>query len=244
MEMNIVLCLILCSVLSVILSLTICLLQYSLQIRNRRRNLLTKRQDQLHKLVSSVRDDSKSPSVIMVVLGSGGHTAEMLQYMNEILVDSQMRSKVTHVVYIVAKSDTHSSEKALHLHASLDCLKSIQVSIEVVPRAREVGQSWITSVFTTSLAAFSSFLLVLNYRPHILLCNGPGTCVPFIASVVVLCACGRMPRCSTIYIESVARVHSLSLSALLVYTIVDRFLVQWIDLIDRYPLSEYYGRLS
>jgi beta-1,4-N-acetylglucosaminyltransferase len=46
-----------------------------------------------------------------------------------------------------------------------------------------------------------------------------------------------------IYVESIARVESLSLSGKLLRPIVDHFVVQWKPLKERYPKAEYYGLL-
>ena len=41
--------------------------------------------------------------------------------------------------------------------------------------------------------------------------------------------------------ESVARVKSLSLSGKLLYPIADKFMVQWPDLLAKYPRARYVG---
>ncbi|KAJ6754196.1 GLYCOSYL TRANSFERASE-RELATED [Salix purpurea] len=45
-------------------------------------------------------------------------------------------------------------------------------------RSREVGQSYITSIGTTFLALVHALWLMIRIRPQVVLCNGPGTCVP------------------------------------------------------------------
>lgn len=47
----------------------------------------------------------------------------------------------------------------------------------------------------------------------------------------------------TIYVESFARVKSLSLSGRMLYAFVDRFIVQWPGLVQKYPRAEYHGVL-
>merc|ERR1712223_177686 len=49
-----------------------------------------------------------------------------------------------------------------------------------IPRAREVGQNWFTSLFYTIYAFMKILPLVLNFQPQLLLVNGPGTCVPVV----------------------------------------------------------------
>lgn len=45
------------------------------------------------------------------------------------------------------------------------------------------------------------------------------------------------------YIESIARVTSLSMSGRILYHLADVFIVQWPQLVERYPKSKYFGRL-
>ncbi|KAL2922964.1 UDP-N-acetylglucosamine transferase subunit ALG14 [Bienertia sinuspersici] len=52
-------------------------------------------------------------------------------------------------------------------------------------RSREVGQSYITSVGTTLIAIAHALWLMVNIRPQVILCNGPGTCIPLCAIAFV-----------------------------------------------------------
>ncbi|KAG6784863.1 hypothetical protein POTOM_010573 [Populus tomentosa] len=49
--------------------------------------------------------------------------------------------------------------------------------MQIYIRSREVGQSYLTSVGTT-LAMSHALWLMIRIRPQVVLCNGPGTCVP------------------------------------------------------------------
>ena len=51
-----------------------------------------------------------------------------------------------------------------------------------IPRSREVGQSYLTSIFTTLYSLLASMHCVVLERPDLLLCNGPGTCLPVCVS--------------------------------------------------------------
>ena len=46
-----------------------------------------------------------------------------------------------------------------------------------------------------------------------------------------------------VYVESLARVRTLSLTGKLVYPLTDVFLVQWPSLLDRYPDAVYKNLL-
>ena len=47
-----------------------------------------------------------------------------------------------------------------------------------------------------------------------------------------------------VYVESICRVEDLSLSAKLLYLLVDKMFVQWPGLTRKYPKAEYIGLLS
>tara|TARA_B110001450_G_scaffold250548_1_gene269388 strand:- start:448 stop:963 length:516 start_codon:yes stop_codon:yes gene_type:complete len=167
---------------------------------------------------------------LMIVLGSGGHTAEMLALLDVIAVD--LRSGHT-IHFVVAKTDTHSREKALEWLSK----KKICVKFHFITRAREVGQHWCSSVLTT-IASFLSSMFLCRINSDILLVNGPGTCVPIVMQAFVS-KCFSANR--IIYIESFARVKTLSLTGKIVYPFVDRFIVQWPELIQ--GKAEYLGKL-
>ena len=116
----------------------------------------------------------------LVVLGSGGHTAEMMTMLSSLV---QQRMQFKSILYALAATDRMSRFKAEN--------SGIAGQFVVVPRAREVGQSYVSSAFTTARAFVHSFVCVVRYQPQLLLCNGPGTCVPF-AIAVSIC---RSPFC-------------------------------------------------
>ena len=167
---------------------------------------------------------------LMVVLGSGGHTAEMLTLLSAISFKQQSNHKIH---FIVAKTDTHSHEKTLKWLST----KKIQSEIHFIMRSREVGQHWCSSIITSAMSLISSVHL-MQICPDILLVNGPGTCVPLVIHAFIS-KCFRPNR--IIYVESFARVNALSLTGKIVYPLVDRFIVQWPDLVD--GKTEYIGKL-
>jgi beta-1,4-N-acetylglucosaminyltransferase len=164
----------------------------------------------------------KKPAKAMIVLGSGGHTMEMLKMLHE----------MDHVpVYVMAESDLSSQHK----------IKQVDL-LERIPRSRYVHQSWWTTPFTTAYALFFCMKLIWKHHPKVLVCNGPGTCVP-LCLVAFIFRFVFMFQTRIVFIESFARVTSLSLSGKILYHISDRFLVQWPDLLPGYPRAEFHGRL-
>lgn len=184
---------------------------------------------------------------LLVVLGSGGHTAEMLTLVGDVLPHFTPGGRIS---YVAGASDHHSLSKAKDLHSAGDDIQrsssgqGIYVSYISLPRAREVGQSWSSSVGTSVITSAAALKLLWRERPHVILCNGPGTCavVGAVAFSLRLLWPYRFAN-RVIYVESFARVETLSLSGKIMYLFSDRFVVQWQQLASKWPRSEHYGRL-
>lgn len=116
--------------------------------------------------------------------------------------------------------------------------------ILTLPRAREVGQSYLTSIWTFLLALCASFRIIYEYSPDLLLVNGPGTCLPLCVAARILSSLGISKRyCKIVFVESVCRVVSLSLTGKILYhlRIAETVCVQWKALSLKYKRSEYVG---
>ncbi|XP_073061302.1 uncharacterized protein [Primulina eburnea] len=183
------------------------------------------------------------PLSTMIVLGSGGHTAEMINLLAVLQMD---RFKPRY--YIAAATDNMSLQKASILENSLlDKVKDEVVGTShfmQIYRSREVGQSYITSIGTTLIALTHALWLMFSIRPQVIICNGPGTCIP-LCIIAFLFKVFGIRWSSIFYIESIARVRRLSLSGLLLYKLrmADQLFVQWPQLKTKYPRSNYVGRL-
>jgi len=80
-----------------------------------------------------------------------------------------------------------------------------------------------------------AFSVLRKERPDAVLSTGAGISVPFVWAA-------RLLGIQTLFIEDLTRVSRLSLSGRLVYRIADIFLVQWPELVPRYPRAQYRGR--
>uniref|UniRef100_A0A9J7XM80 UDP-N-acetylglucosamine transferase subunit ALG14 n=1 Tax=Cyprinus carpio carpio TaxID=630221 RepID=A0A9J7XM80_CYPCA len=78
-------------------------------------------------------------------------------------------------------------------------------TIHRIPRSQEVRQSWSSSVLSSLSALMSSVPLVFRLQLDIVLCNGPGTCVPLCAAGLLLGMLG-LKRVLIVYVESICRV--------------------------------------
>ncbi|KAJ8441023.1 hypothetical protein Cgig2_021387 [Carnegiea gigantea] len=201
----------------------------------------------IHRTGKPLRPTAVKPLSTLIVLGSGGHTAEMLN-----LLAALQKDRFYPRYYIAAATDNMSLQKARSFESSSDdeiFLRLVQMGKDKaeymqIYRSREVGQSYITSVGTTLVAIAHALWLMIKIRPQVILCNGPGTCIPICGIAFLFKVLGI--RWSTIfYVESIARVKRLSLSGLLLYKlrIADQLYVQWPQLQRKYPRSILVGCL-
>lgn len=154
---------------------------------------------------------SNSTPKALLLLGSGGHSTELLQQCFHLKYDC---------VYCIADSDTTTQVK--------DPLR--------IPRARHVGQSYLSSILSTLYATVYAVHLILRVRPDVLIANGPGTCVPLYISAMLWRVLG-LHYTRLVYLESYCRVQTLSLTGRVLYPFVDIFGVHWKHLQHLYPQS-------
>lgn len=170
---------------------------------------------------------------LMVLLGSGGHTKEMILLMKELLVHHPIQQ----VDVVIGEDDQHSLSMWQKDMDELDR----EYRYHKIPRSRKVNQSYRSSIFTTLSAFLYTTSLCFQLKPNLFISNGPGTSIPIYASLLLM----KMLRYPIylVYVESLARVKDLSLTGKITYFFADRFIVQWEQLITSYPSSSYAGRL-
>ncbi|XP_047205070.1 UDP-N-acetylglucosamine transferase subunit ALG14 homolog isoform X1 [Girardinichthys multiradiatus] len=174
---------------------------------------------------------------VLVVAGSGGHTTEIMRLMESLSAAYTPRH------YVIADTDRMSEEKIVTFESSKPQSHSdLQFTISRIPRSREVHQSWSSSVVSTLTALRYSLPLVFRLRPDMVLCNGPGTCVPLCVAGLLLGILG-MKKVQIVYVESICRVQTLSLTGRILYPVSDYFFVQWSSLRDKYPKAVFLGRI-
>lgn len=165
---------------------------------------------QLFLRARSPRPSGAPPIRTMAVLGSGGHTAEMLALLKGLAPGTYAPRD-----YILADTDHTSAQRIEAFEAARAPTSEIGQAAAAttyrllrLPRSREVGQSYVSSVFTTLYALLHAAGLVLRARPSLLLCNGPGTCIPVCAWAFALRVLG-VQHVTIVYVESIARVTSV-----------------------------------
>jgi beta-1,4-N-acetylglucosaminyltransferase len=178
-------------------------------------------------------DLSPTKRVVLAVLGSGGHTTEILYLIKSL----EERSDRIRYVFVVAGSDHTSVSRITGIlgpEFPLDC------EIITIRRIRHVGESFFKAVLRVPPILLETALMLRRVRPNLILANGPGTCVP----VILLSWLFSQRSCVSIFVESFCRVKSISLSGRLVYRFVDIFFVQWPlpDVVrSHYPKATYLG---
>lgn len=184
---------------------------------------------------SDVNEKRENKVPVLIVFGSGGHTAEMLQ-----LIPSLSSDRFGPFSYIISRTDSTSEKRA-----KSSGVVPASAHFETIPRSREVGQSYFTAFFMTLWAIAVAFELMWRLKPRLILVNGPGTCLPICIAAVVL-RWVRLSSTKIVFIESACRVQSLSATGKILYhgRLADTIMIQWRVLMEKYPRSEYVGLLS
>lgn len=184
----------------------------------------------------------RKPARTLIILGSGGHTAEMIAIVTEL-----NKRNYSPRFYVLADTDKHSESKIFHVESLVEsqstAAANLSFEIHSIKRSREVQQSFLTAILSTIRSIWQCIPLVYHLRPDLVLCNGPGTCIPicfisFLFKVFCINA-----NCRIVFIESYCRTKSISLSGKILVWIADLFVVQWPDLLNEVKRARYFGRL-
>jgi beta-1,4-N-acetylglucosaminyltransferase len=177
---------------------------------------------------------STEPAQLLVVLGSGGHTAEMLA-----MLEGLDTRRYMHRTYIVSAGDALSGVRAHAFEAEMRAAVGEGAygayDLHVVPRARNIHQSLLTTPISCVWTLLAALRILRASAPDIILANGPATAAIVIFAQILLRFCDiggslRQEHTRIVYVESMARVRTLSLSAQCVAWCVDRLCVQWEEL--------------
>ncbi|KAL8688759.1 MAG: hypothetical protein Q9218_005405 [Villophora microphyllina] len=194
-----------------------------------------------------------SPTRLLIVLGSGGHTSEMLSLLHNL--DPNL---YTHRSYIVSSGDDFSASKAIEFERGIEAryggseqdttLIPSTYDINMIPRARKIHQPLLTTPISSVRCLLACFAILRTHTyPDLIIANGPATAVLVIVASLLLRffgVRGTHGRLRTIYVESWARVNTLSLSGKILMHggMVNRMIVQWNNL-ARKNQGEFRGAL-
>lgn len=164
---------------------------------------------------------------------------------NSNLIDKLGCDHISRLTCVMSDDDTLIENKIIGEFANSKHKHKIETI--KLRRARRVGQSYLTSIWTTFIGILQSIHIVFSEEPQICLTNGPAISVTMTLAIrcLQLATLGRKYACHIIYIESFCRTRTLSLSGRIIYhlRLASRFFVQWPSLQSRYRRATFRGIL-
>jgi beta-1,4-N-acetylglucosaminyltransferase len=161
---------------------------------------------------------------LAVVLGSGGHTTQMLR-----LIDNL--GPKYHYSYIIADTDT-TSEKHIRIPGNT----------YYIPDTRLKTDTNIIKIILKYIPSTIHAIKILRkIKPDVILACGPAVCLH------VLVLAKYLFKAQLVFFESWVRVHNKSISGRQIapfFTNEDLFMVQWKTLLKQHPYSKFVGRLG
>lgn len=155
---------------------------------------------------------------LLVVLGEGGHSTEILA-----LVDDLAAGRPLH--YVVTDED-ELSEGRIARPGTVHRLCR--------PRSKSAGS--IEAAVRTLRALVGALILARRVRPIAVLTTGPAIGVPVAVA-------GRLFGAEVVFVETISRITALSGTGRIMRRIADLYFVQWPGLVDSVPGAVYAGRL-
>lgn len=162
---------------------------------------------------------------LLIVLGEGGHTEQMLRLVKLLLYDKNHEKDKYKIHYIIAREDQLSAGHIRHPGPIYRITR---------PRGKSTGKAG--AACRTILAGIESLAVLLRVRPAAIIGAGPAICVP----VSIL---GKLLGARIIFVESSSRIRHPSLTGRIMYHWADLFFVQWPQLQEQLPRAVYAGRL-
>ncbi|KAI1417984.1 glycosyltransferase family 1 protein [Hypoxylon sp. FL1857] len=204
-------------------------------------------------------ESSKNPQYLLVVCGSGGHTGEMIRMMDRGI---RPHEGLYHRRYAIAYGDQMSYDKVVAFERTLldrferENVSSGSCDIQYFQRGRHVHQSWVTTPFTALSCLADVFRILItapgrytvtDYRfPGVIVTDGPGSGFLFLLAAHWLKMWFMVPDdfMQSIFVESWARVNSISLTGKLIdrFCLADVFIAQYLNQSRRGPFS-YVGNM-
>ena len=170
---------------------------------------------------------------LLIVLGEGGHTKQMLNLVNLLMNTDHSKAPSEpgaqnqdyQLHYIISRQD----------HLSAGHIKHPGPIYRVTrPRGKSTGK--LGAALLTLVATVESLWILLRVRPAAIISAGPAIAVP--ASIL-----GKLLGARVIYLESSSRISRPSVTGRILYRWADLFFVQWEQLQSSYPRALFAGRL-
>lgn len=155
---------------------------------------------------------------MLVVLGEGGHTTELLRLV-ELLGDRYEYH------CLISKEDNLTAERVP---------TGSRVFRVARPRGKDTGG--LVAGLRTFWVGLASLWVLARVRPAAILSTGPAIAVP----VSVL---GKTFGVQILFVETGSRIRTVSMTGRIMYRWADVFFVQWPQLQEQLPKAIYAGRL-
>ena len=155
---------------------------------------------------------------VLLTFGGGGHTAETMRVLKLLGPGYEYH-------YLILEQERHLRDKV-----------PFPGEFHEVPQPRRRDDSSLTVALRIIPLFITMIRLLRTIRPAAIIGCGPSL------SVLAMWA-GKLTGARVIYVETAARVKSVSLSGRLVYPVADIFFVQWPEMKKLLPRAEYYGRI-
>lgn len=194
--------------------------------------------------IDLMKHEMQKPLHIFLFLGSGGHTGEMLRLVENYKKVLLAQGNTIYVGYSDLKSRQSFTDRIASKH------RECRFEYLHFHKAREVNASLIRSLVSVVQTLLASLMVIyrvsrsMSKNPHLVLLNGPGTCCIIATWFKVIEWLNLFqPSSNIIYIESLARITTLSLTGKILYWIADLYVVQWEQLKISHPRAKYHGIL-
>lgn len=114
--------------------------------------------------------------------------------------------------------------------------KALKLDIPIKFLAFGTRKHLLRYLFIFSWNILTSLVYFLQFQPDVIVTTGAHTSVPMVYI-------GHFFKKKILFIESIARVSSTSMTGRLIERKVDKIIVQWEEMLSMYENSEYYGQL-
>ena len=150
---------------------------------------------------------------VLFISSTGGHLSEMMQL-------KDMFSKYD---YHIITEKTKSNLKLRDKHPN-------RVNYLIYG----TKSHFLTYPFKLLANCFISLFLYIKVRPKVIITTGAHTAGP-------ICCIGKIFGSKIVYIETLANLHTKTVTGKLIYKFADLFIVQWKSMLKLYPKAIYSG---
>ena len=150
---------------------------------------------------------------VLFISSTGGHLSEMMQ------LKDMFKKYDYHIITEKTKSNLKLREK----HPN-------RVNYLIYG----TKSHFLTYPFKLLANFFISLFLYIKVRPKVIITTGAHTAGP-------MCCIGKIFGSKIVYIETLANLHTKTVTGKLIYKFADLFIVQWKSMLKLYPKAIYSG---